>query len=181
MHRRLQRRDPRGEMSNLEAAVNNLFDDRLSWGRGGPDDQSTLQVDVLETASRYEIIASVPGLQPEDITVSVLAESVRIASDGVADQIMGSERKVDESDRRWLVRERYVGRKERTITLPSAVLADDVTASFQDGVLRVILPKADTAQPRRIEIRSGSGVPADDAPIDIADVPRQSDEASSVS
>lgn len=181
MHRRLQRWDPRGDMSDLEAAVNNLLEDGLSWGRGGPDDQSTLHVDVLETASRYEIVASVPGLQPEDVTVSVLADSVRIASDGTAHQVEESEHEDDESDRRWLVRERYVGRKERTITLPSAVLADDVTASFQDGVLRVILPKADTARPRRIEIRTGSGTPVEHAPIDIEEAPRQNEEISPAS
>lgn len=163
MNRRPQRWDPRADMSSLEAAVNNLLEDGLSWGRGGPDDQSTLQVDVLETASRYEIFASVPGLRPEDVNVTVLAESVRITSNGTAHQHGES----DDPDRRWLVRERYVGRKERTITLPSPVITDDVTASFQDGVLRVVLPKADTARARRIEIRTSTASRSDDAPIEI--------------
>ncbi len=172
MNRRLQRWDPRGDITSLEAAVNSLLEDGLSWGRGGPGDQSTLQVDVLETASRFEIIASVPGLPPEDVNVTVLADSVQIVSNGTSHQIPENEREGDEPDRRWLVRERYVGRKERTITLPSAVIADDVTASFQDGVLRVVLPKADTAKARRIEIRTGTSTEADDAPIDIAESPR---------
>lgn len=168
MNRKLQRWDPRGDMSSLEAAVNSLLEDGLAWGRrGGPDDQSTLQVDVLETASRYEIIASVPGLQPEDVNVTVLADSVRIASNGTARQLEESGREGDDPDRRWLVRERYVGRQERTITLPSPVIADDVTASFQDGVLRVVLPKADTARARRIEITIGTASRAEAAPIEI--------------
>lgn len=167
MNRRLQRWDPRTDMSSLEAAVNNLLEDGLSWGRGGPDDQSTLQVDVLETASRYEIFASVPGLRPEDVNVTVLADSVRITSNGTARQHRESDQEGDDPDRRWLVRERYVGRKERTITLPSPVITDDVTASFQDGVLRVVLPKADTARARRIEIRAGTASRSDEAPIEI--------------
>lgn len=172
MNRRIQRRDPRRDMSSLEAAVNTLFEDGLSWSRGGPGDQSTLQVDVLETSSRYEILASVPGLQPEDVMVTVLGDSVRITSEGVTYQDEESERDRDDADRRWLVRERYVGRQERTITLPSSVTADEVTASFQDGVLLVILPKADTARARRIQISTGSGTPAENAPIDIDEASR---------
>lgn len=167
MNRRIQRRDPRGDMSSLEAAVNTLFEDGLSWSRGGPADQSTLQVDVLETASRYEILASVPGLQPEDVMVTVLGDSVRITSEGATVQDEKSGQEGDDADRRWLVRERYVGRQERTITLPSSVRADDVTASFQDGVLKVTLPKADTARARRIQISTGSGAPAESSPIDV--------------
>jgi len=154
-------------MSSLEAAVNTLFEDGLSWSRGGPADQSTLQVDVLESSSRYEILASVPGLQPEDVMVTVLGDSVRITSEGATLQDDESGRGGDDTDRRWLVRERYVGRQDRTITLPSSVRADEVTASFQDGVLRVILPKADTARARRIQISTGSETPAENTPIDV--------------
>ncbi len=163
MNRRPQRWDPRGDVSSLEAAVNSLLEDGLSWGRGGPEDHATLQVDVLETGSRYEIIASVPGLQPEDVNVTVLAESVRITTNGTARQSEEGE----DPDRHWLIRERYVGRKDRTITLPSPVNADEVTARFEDGVLRVVLPKAETARARRIEITSGVGNRAQEAPIEI--------------
>lgn len=167
MNRRIQRWDPRGDLSSLEAAVNTLFEDGLSWSRGGPADQATLQVDVLETSSRYEILASVPGLQPEDVMVTVVGDSVRITSEGATVQDDESERERGDADRRWLVRERYVGRQERTITLPSSVRADDVTANFQDGVLTVILPKADTVRARRIQISTGSGAPAENSPIDV--------------
>lgn len=173
MNRRLQKWEPRGSITSLEAAVNSLLEDDLSWGRGGSSDQATLRVDVLETASRFEIIASVPGLQPDDVNVTVLADSVRIASDGTSHSMPEDEREGDDPDRRWLVRERYVGRKERTITLPSAVITDDVTASFQDGVLRVVLPKADTAKARRIQIRTETGSGAADAPIDIEEAARE--------
>lgn len=175
MNRRLQRWDPRSDITSLEAAVTSLLEDGLSWGRRGPGDQATLEVDVLETASRFEIVASVPGLQPEDVNVTVIADSVRIASDGISHQIPEDGREGGEPDRRWLVRERYVGRKERTITLPSAVIADDVTASFQDGVLRIVLPKADTASARRIKIRTGTGTEMEDALIDIAETSRADD------
>lgn len=172
MNRRLQRWDPRADISSLEAAVNSFLDDGLPWGGGAPADQSTLRVDVLETTSRFEVVASVPGLQPEDVNVTVLADSVRIESDGTSRQSPEGEGEGDDSDRRWLVRERYVGRRERTITLPSLVIADEVTATFQNGVLRVVLPKADTARARRIQIRTGTDIEAKDAPIDIGESPR---------
>lgn len=162
MNRRLQRRDPRGGMTSLEAAVTSLLEDGLSFGRGAPGEQSTLRVDVMETASRFEIIASVPGLHPEDVDVTVLADSVRITSSGVPHRWAEDERESEDPEQRWLVRERYVGRKERTITLPSSVIVDDVTASFEDGVLRVVLPKADIAKARRIQVQSGTG-PAPEA------------------
>lgn len=168
MNRRLQRWDPRGDIFSLEAAVNSLLEDGHHWSGGGPADQSTLRVDVLETASRFEILASVPGLHPEEVNVTVLADSVRIATDGPSQQVADG----DDPDQRWLVRERYVGPKDRTITLPSSVAASDVTASFQDGVLRVVLPKADTARARRIPIRTGTETEASDAPIEIEESPR---------
>lgn len=176
MNRRIQGREPWADISSLEAAVNSLFEDRLSWANGTPTDQSTLRVDVLETASRFEIVASVPGLQPEDVSVTVLADSVRIVSEGPSHPVPEDEPQGSDPDRRWLVRERYVGHKERTITLPTTVIADDVTASFQDGVLRVVLPKADTATARRIQVTAGTDTEAERAQIDSGE-PTRTDDA----
>ena len=54
------------------------------------------------------------------------------------------------------MRERSFGRFVRSITLPAAVNADDISADYEDGVLTLTLPKADEVKPRIIAVR-GSG------------------------
>ena len=60
-------------------------------------------------------------------------------------------------DGRWVLRERRFGAFERSVTLPSAVKAESATADFRDGVLTIVLPKADEAKPRAIPVRPGIG------------------------
>lgn len=110
-----------------------------------------LALDVLETEGLFEIHASVPGIDPAALDIMVLGESVRIAGSGVTAE---TPHVSEEADYRWLLRERPVGRFDRTVSLPSPILPEAAAASVQDGVLIVTLPKAPRVGSVRIPVLS---------------------------
>lgn len=115
--------------------------------------RSALALDVLETPEVFEIHASVPGLTPEQIDITVLGDGVRIAGEGV---VADTGRVTEESDYRWLVRERPLGRFDRSVSLPNAIQPDLATATVDNGVLVVTLPKAALADMHVIPVRSAN-------------------------
>lgn len=101
-------------------------------------------VNLWETETAFNIEAELPGFTPEQIDVVVEDDQITIKG--------RREQATDASDSKVLRRERWSGAFERTITLPSGVNADSVSASFSNGVLTVVLPKPTELQPRRIAV-----------------------------
>ncbi len=126
-----------------------------SASRPGKDQrQVALALDVLETPDVFEIHASVPGIDAEQIEIMVHGDGVRIAGERT---VADSGRATEESDYRWLVRERPTGRFDRSVSLPSTIRPDGAAAEIADGVLIVTLPKADASQVHVIPVRAGAG------------------------
>ncbi|MGI8485563.1 MAG: Hsp20/alpha crystallin family protein [Thermomicrobiales bacterium] len=117
-------------------------------------DRSALALDVLETPDVFEIHASVPGLAPEQLDITVLGDGVRIAGENA---VADTGRATEESDYRWLVRERPLGRFDRSVSLPSAFQPDLATATVDNGVLIVTLPKAALVEMHVIPVRTTNG------------------------
>ena len=111
----------------------------------------TLGVNIREDAERdaYVLSALVPGLSSEELNIQVLEDVVRIQ--GKYRQSL-PEDKADESN--YLVRELPNGSFARTLRLPAAIDAEQVEANITDGVLTLRLPKAESARPKQIKIRS---------------------------
>jgi len=107
-------------------------------------------IDVFETDDALVVKAELPGVDPKDVEVSV--DEGRLAIRGER----RSEEKVEED--RYYRMEQCYGRFERTITLPRDVRTEAIDATYDDGILRVSVPKAPEAkvEPKRIEIKSGS-------------------------
>jgi len=104
-------------------------------------------MDVHEDKDNLYVKAELPGMRKEDIDISI--------HDGVL--TVAGERKEDEKYHQAEVyrAERFLGRFQRTFTLPTLVDANKVKASYKDGILMVILPKAETAKPKQIEVTVG--------------------------
>jgi HSP20 family protein len=147
----ISRWDPWGDLISLREAMANLLEESYVRPRAGAAGSSGLAVDVRETADQFEIMASVPGVRPEDVEITVLGDTLRIHGERKEE----SERAEGEGSR-WLVRERRFGLFERTISLPTTVRADGAVAEFKDGVLTITLPKTEEAKPRTIPVRSGA-------------------------
>ena len=143
--------DPWGDIISLREAMTNLMEESFVRPRSGGGDGGTagLAVDVRETAAHYRVTASVPGVAPEDVEITVLGDTLRISGER---QEPSDDPSAGDTGR-WLVRERRFGPFARTITLPAALRPDAAHADFKDGVLTVTLPKADEVKPRTIPVR----------------------------
>lgn len=152
--------DPWGDIVSLREAMNNLLEEsfvRPRTGLSGPGMTSSLALDVRETPDAFIVTASVPGVSPADIDISVLGDTLRIRGE------RNEEPEVQGEGHRWLLRERRFGAFERTVSLPSAVEPEQAGADFAEGVLTITLPKAEVAQPRSIPVSAATRTSAGDA------------------
>ncbi len=111
--------------------------------RWAEDREQTLGVNVREEEDAYVLSALVPGVNSDELNVQVLDDVVRIEA----------EYKADENDG-YLVHELPSGPFTRTLRLPAALDADHVEADVTNGVLTLRLPKAESARPKQIKIKS---------------------------
>lgn len=106
----------------------------------------TLDVDIFEDERHLTLMADMPGVATEDINID-LNDSV-LSIEGEVKPFKGS----DESD---VLIEFETGRYYRQFTLSEVIDQDRIEANLQDGVLRLTLPKAEKAIPRRITVAAG--------------------------
>ena len=102
----------------------------------------TLGINVREEDDSYLLSTLVPGIKSDELNIQVLDDVVRIEG----------EYKVDEN--KYLVRELPTGSFTRTLRLPAPIDAEHVEADITDGVLTLKLPKAESARPKQIKIKS---------------------------
>jgi HSP20 family protein len=102
----------------------------------------TLGINVREEDEGYVLSALVPGLNSDELKIQVLDDIVRIEG----------EYQADESN--YLVRELPQGSFSRTLRLPAAIDADHVEAEVTNGLLTLRLPKAESARPKQVRIKS---------------------------
>jgi HSP20 family protein len=143
-------RMPRGEMlpeTRLENRINRLFQDAFGpsdWQNGDGPTTWVPPVDVLEEPTAIRITAEVPGIAPKDLKISL--EHNLLTVSGTKQQV--AEERTEKVHRY----ERSYGTFARTFTLPTSVDAGAITASYDQGVLTVTLPKAEAARPRQIDV-----------------------------
>jgi HSP20 family protein len=101
-------------------------------------------VDIRETDSSLSLMVELPGLKREDVEITVENNVLTIRGE------RKFEKDVDQESYHRI--ERSYGAFSRSFTLPSNVATDKVEAKFEDGVLRIELPKREEARPRRIDI-----------------------------
>ncbi len=141
----LRRRTPFGGLLDLEKKLEDLF-------AAGDGEESSLtawrpRVDVFEEGNNIVFECEAPGINKEDIDVSI--ENNRLTISGERRE----EKTIEEDERNYYRSERLFGSFQRTFTLPEGVDAEQVNAHFKNGVLRVELPKAAEAKKKSIEIR----------------------------
>ena len=113
-------------------------------------------VDVRESDTEVVVEAELPGIAREDIAVRY--HDGRLILEGQREDVReagpeaGPEAGAANGAAAWLRRERMVGRFHRSFDLPESVDSSAIRAETKDGVLRVVLPKLEKAQPRQIEV-----------------------------
>jgi HSP20 family protein len=143
--------DPFRDLRGLPDEVNRLFSGTFS--RGSQDEilrgAWSPSVDIFENKNEIVLEAELPGMNPEDVNISIENNVLTLHGERRFE-------KKDESDNFHRV-ERSYGSFTRSFTLPPTVSSENANAEFQNGVLRLTLAKREEAKPRRIEIKAGSG------------------------
>ncbi len=104
-----------------------------------------IPVDVLDNGPEIVVKASLPGVKPEDVSISILGETLTIkASLNETDENRGAT---------YLRRERKVDTFVRTLKLPVAVEAEHADAHYKNGVLTLSIPKIASIRPRVIKVQ----------------------------
>jgi len=103
-------------------------------------------INIYQQEDAIVLTAEVPGLQPEDLELTVLNESATLA---------GRRAETDRpQDNRFYRRERPIGPFSRTVALPEKINPDSVQAEYRNGILTVRMAKAEEAKVRKIAIKS---------------------------
>ena len=106
----------------------------------GRHSKNLMKTDVRETESAYELDVDLPGFKKDEVQVQLQDGYLTIAA------AKGLERENDDKKGRYIRQERYTGQCSRRFYVGSAVRPEDVSAKFEDGILRVTLPKHDQKQ-----------------------------------
>ncbi|GAB3632805.1 Hsp20/alpha crystallin family protein [Microbacterium sp. AGC85] len=113
-----------------------------------------MPVDLFRDGERYVLHADLPGVDPGSIDVDLDGGQLTLRAQRTADNQEGV---------RWLARERGSGSFLRQFTLGDGVDLDGISASYESGVLSVIIPVSERAKPRKIEVESSERRQAIDA------------------
>jgi len=125
-----------GRLANLQDELDRLFETPLqAW---------TPALDVHEDKDQFTVSLELPGLKREDINVHLEGGALVISGER-KEETVNEETEVHR-------RERFYGKFSRALTLPVAVAADQVKATYKDGILTVTVPKAEEAKPKQIDV-----------------------------
>lgn len=147
----IRRNSPFGELLSLRQAMDRLFEDSFIRPGALADGTNALPLDVYSTDDAVVVEAALPGVKPEDVDISVVGDTLTISANSA------NERSSDEAG--YSYREIRRGSLSRTLTLPGGVNADRASARFENGLLRLSIPKAEEAKPRQIKIEASADQP----------------------
>jgi HSP20 family protein len=163
--------------TDLRVTMDRLFDDSFARPRrrivSAREYAAMVPVEVSETDAAIEVKASLPGVKPEEVEITVHEDVLTIKAEHKEEKVEGTpaaaegtpsdqagstegEEKPAESSRRFYRRELRYGSFHRSFSLPAGVDADKAEAKFENGVLHLTLPKAEANRPKQIKI-GGAG------------------------
>ena len=153
----IERWDPFREAISLRDAMNTLLQESFvrPGGLSAQDGLATLPLDVSETEDAFVVKASLPGIKPEDVQITVHGETLTIRGESKTEE--------EKKGEHWHLRERRSGVFQRSVSLATPVDSDKAQAHYEHGVLTLTLPKSETARPRQIKIGGGSQAQVGDA------------------
>ncbi|EEF57448.1 Hsp20/alpha crystallin family protein [Pedosphaera parvula] len=139
---------PSSELSRIRNEIYRLFEDPFSLIAPSTSffEGWEPNIDIYEDKEKITVNAELPGMKKEDINVSLEGRALTISGERKEEQ----EHKEGDNYRA----ERFFGRFQRSITLPSAVNAEKINANYKDGVLTIELPKSEEAKAKQINVKS---------------------------
>jgi HSP20 family protein len=138
--------DPVTDLVTMQQAMDRLFDD--AYQRRGPRWRDTdrimaLPLDVYSTSNELIVQATVPGLNPDDVEITIEGDTLTIKG----------ETKAPLDNVEYHIQERRHGPFSRTLTLNVPVQAEGAEATFEKGILTLTIPKAEEIRPKVIKVK----------------------------
>lgn len=141
---RLVRWDPYREPLSIRELMDRFINEPMAGLRPWAD-TGVPSVDMYQTDDEIVVKASLPGVRAEDISIAVTGDVLTLRGSAT------EEKEVQESS--YYLRERRSGEFSRSLPLPAPVLADKAVAEFEDGILKLTLPKAEEVKPKTITVK----------------------------
>ena len=144
----IKRKEPRA-IDMLRKEMDHFFDDLVPFSlrkeNGGSDLRMwSPSVDISEDESEYLIKMDIPGMDKKDIKVNYQDGRLTVSGE------RKTETKEEEKD--YIRQERYRGSFYRSFTLTDTIKDEEIQATFKDGVLKLVVPKAETVKPKSIKV-----------------------------
>ncbi len=144
----LVRYQPFTRMASLRQAMDRLFDERFfvpyrlfTFGA----DEITL-IDMYRTDKEVVVKASLPGVKPEEVDISISSDCLTIKGETKAEE------KIEREG--YLYQEHRYGAFSRSVALPSDLQTDKAEASFENGILTLTIPKFEEVKPKPIKVKA---------------------------
>jgi len=134
------------EMISLREAMDRLFNDAFTRPLDFGMSWQMPAIDLYQTDDNVVVRATLPGTKAEDVQISVTGDMLTIKGE--------LKEKEEVKEKAYHIREHRYGSFERTLNLPTDVVADKAKAEFEDGVLTVTLPKAEEVKPKTITVKA---------------------------
>jgi HSP20 family protein len=141
----LQRWDPFNELRHMQETMNRLW---RGFGEGTTNGQEmetwAVPLDVAQEGENFIVRASVPGVKPEDIDVSIEDNVLTIRGQ--------SAHETEHQEGQYLMRERRTGAFHRALRLPDTVDTEQAHLVYEHGVLTITIPKAESKKAKRLQV-----------------------------
>lgn len=143
----LIRWEPAREMMTLREAMDRLFDDAFTRPLSmAGNNWAVPAVDMYQTDNEVVVKAALPGIKADEVQINVTGEVLTLKGE--------VKQKEEVKEKAYHIREQRWGMFERSIILPTDVVADKARADFENGILTITLPKAEEAKPKTITVKA---------------------------
>lgn len=145
----LVRWEPFRELMSLRQAMDRLLEEsfvRPSRALGLFGEEAQPPIDVYQTPNEVVVKASLPGVKPEDVEITITDDTLTIKGEAKAKEELKRED--------YLYQEHRYGGFARSISLPRALQSEKAEATFEDGILILTIPRAEEAKPKAIKIKA---------------------------
>ena len=139
--------EPFREMVSLRQAMDRLFEDSIVRpSRFWPELTSgELPIDMYETKDKVVVKASLPGIKPEEVDISITGDTLTIKGEHKEEE--------ETKEENYWHKERRYGAFSRSVTIPMQIKSEQAEAFFENGTLTLTLPKAEEVKPKSIKVK----------------------------
>ncbi len=133
------------KINNMCKPGNRMFPDFMTDLWNGETCLSVPAADIIENEKEFLIKAEIPGMDQEDIAISIDGNCLTIKGEKKAE--------TEEKGEKYLRREMSYGSFSRSFTINNEIKADEIKAGYKNGILEITIPKEEKVKPKKIEIR----------------------------